>query len=301
MFGDGESSPECWPKLRTDEIYGRIRNRIVNDFGLRVFLSISIGHVISNDEEIDKLKPITGLRIIYNALIKRDDWSKFFLAEKISRMIYQRYKFSEFGRVFLHDDDFIRYYESFEGTENYHSLDRKYALDQLMKLAVSLEGDTAECGAYKGASSFLICRRIAGQQKKHHVFDSFEGLSVPRPEDGSYWGKGNLATSEALIRENLKEFDFVVYHKGWIPEKFQEVSVMEFCFVHLDVDLFQPTLASLRFFYERLSPGGIIVCDDYGFITCPGARKAMDLFFSKKPEEVISLPTGQGFVMRKQQ
>ncbi|OEU50024.1 MAG: hypothetical protein BA861_00210 [Desulfobacterales bacterium S3730MH5] len=244
---------------------------------------------------------MTGLRIIYNALIKRDDWSKFFLAEKISRMIYQRYKFSEFGRVFLHDDDFIRYYESFEGTENYHSLDRKYALDQLMKLAVSLEGDTAECGAYKGASSFLICRRIAGQQKKHHVFDSFEGLSVPRPEDGSYWGKGNLATSEALIRENLKEFDFVVYHKGWIPEKFQEVSVMEFCFVHLDVDLFQPTLASLRFFYERLSPGGIIVCDDYGFITCPGARKAMDLFFSKKPEEVISLPTGQGFVMRKQQ
>jgi len=236
---------------------------------------------------------------MYKALIKGDDWSKFLIAEKISAIIYPRYKFSEFGRIFLQDEDFIRYYESFIGTENYHSLDRKYTLDQLMRLAVSLEGDTAECGAYQGASSFLICRRIAGLEKKHHIFDSFEGLSMPMPEDGSYWSQGNLACSESVIRKNLKEFDFVVYHKGWIPTKFQEVSAVRFCFVHLDVDLYQPTWDSLDFFYEKMTPGGIILCDDYGFITCPGARKAMDSFFSDKPEEIISLPTGQGLVMRK--
>jgi len=234
-------------------------------------------------------------------MVKGDEWSKFFLAEKISGLIYKRYKFSEFGRIFLDDNNFIRYYESFEGTKNYHSFDRKYMLDQLMKLVVSLDGDTAECGAYKGASSFLICRRIAGSSKKHHIFDSFEGLSEPTREDGTYWQKGDLSSSEKIIRENLKDFDFVAYHKGWIPETFHEVSDVRFCFVHLDVDLFQPTLDSLRFFYERMTPGGIILCDDYGFITCPGAKKAMDSFFSDKPEEVVSLPTGQGLVVKKYQ
>lgn len=239
------------------------------------------------------------LKIIFSALIRNDEYSRFYLAERISRIIYKRYRFSEFGRLFLYDDDFIRYYESFEGTENYHSFDRKYTLDQLMKLAVSLEGDTAECGAYKGASSFLICCGIKGLQKRHHVFDSFEGISAPIREDGNYWQKGNLACSESVIQENLKEYDFVVYHKGWIPTKFQEVSDRRFCFVHLDVDLYQPTLKSLMFFYERMTQGGIILCDDYGFTTCPGAKKAMDFFFSDKPEEIVSLPTGQGFVMRK--
>jgi O-methyltransferase len=70
-----------------------------------------------------------------------------------------------------------------------------------------------------------------------------------------------------------------------------------FSFVHLDVDLYQPTMDSLEFFYGKMSPGNIILCDDYGFVTCPGAKKAMDSFFADKPEEIVSLPTGQGFVV----
>ena len=70
-----------------------------------------------------------------------------------------------------------------------------------------------------------------------------------------------------------------------------------FSFVHLDVDLYQPTMDSLEFFYGRMNPCSIILCDDYGFVTCPGAKKAMDSFFADKPEEIVSLPTGQGFVV----
>ena len=246
------------------------------------------------------MKAITAVRLVFNALTRGEnaEYSRFMLAEKLSRLIYPKYKFSEFGRLFLEDKDFLQYYESFEGTENYHSLDRKYTLDQLMKLVSSGEGDTAECGAFRGASSYLICRRILGSGKKHHVFDSFEGLSDPRPEDGTYWKGGDLSVSESIIRENLKDFDNVVYHKGWIPQKFNEVEDSKFSFVHLDVDLYQPTMDSLVFFYERMSPDGIVLCDDYGIVTCPGAKKAMDLFFADKPEEIVSLTTGQAFVVK---
>jgi len=244
-------------------------------------------------------KATAGLRYLLDFLIQRDDRSRYVLAEALVRQIYPRYKFSEFGRLIDYDVDFIEYYERYCGTVNYHALDRKYTLDQLMKLVSAVEGDTVECGAFKGASSYLICRRIAGSKKTHHIFDSFEGLSKPGPEDGSHWHGGEMASDEAMIRGTLRDFDCVVYHKGWTPEKFHEVEDRRFSFIHIDVDLYQPTLDSLAFFYPRTTSGGIILGDDYGFITCPGQKKAMDLFFSDKLEEIVALPTGQGFVIKR--
>jgi hypothetical protein len=247
------------------------------------------------------MKLITGIRLLYQALtsLSEGEKARYILAEKITEFIYPRYRFSEFGRIFLEDADFLAYYERFEGRTNYHSLDRKYTLDQLLKLMAHVPGDTAECGAYKGASSYLICHRNRGDGRQHHVFDSFAGLSAPGSQDGTYWQNGDLATSEDIIRSNLHEFDFVYYHAGWIPDRFPEVANRRFAFVHIDVDLYQPTLDSLEFFYDRLSPGAIIVCDDYGFTSCPGARKAMDEFFQGKSEEVVSLTTGQAFVIKR--
>ena len=229
---------------------------------------------------------ITMLKSLGRALQHCPEYTRYVIAEIFTQIIYKPYKFSEFGRNFLYDAKFIRYYDKLAGANNYRSFDRKYTLDQLMQLVIYVPGDTVECGAYQGASSFLICRRIAGLKKKHHIFDSFEGLSVPSAEDGSYWAKGDLSVGEHIIRENLKPFDFTVYHKGWIPDKFDNVKDNTFSFVHLDVDLYQPTLDSLCFFYPKINAGGIILCDDYGFSTCPGAKMAMDTFFSDKMKEL---------------
>ena len=246
------------------------------------------------------MKAIIALKYLSKILRAKDgaERDRFEFLEKIGKYLYPEYKFSEFGRTFLQDKEFIALYERFEGVRNYHSLDRKYTIDQLAQMAVNIPGDTAECGAYKGASSYFICRRTKGANKHHHVFDSFEGLSSPGERDGQYWTAGDLSATEEEIRGNLAEFDFVRYHKGWIPERFSEVSDGRFSLVHLDVDLYQPTLDSLAFFYERMSRGGVIVCDDDGFISCPGARRAMDEFFKDKDEPVVRLPTGQAMVIK---
>ena len=47
-----------------------------------------------------------------------------------------------------------------------------------------------------------------------------------------------------------------------------------------------------------MSKNGIIIFDDYGFPSCPGARKAVDEYFKDKPENVIYLATGQAFVIK---
>ncbi len=225
------------------------------------------------------------------------DQARFEFAEKLTRVIHPDTRFSEYGKSYLEDREFVALYERFEPRNN-HSIDRKFALAELWKLCEHVPGDTAECGVFHGASSYLICRATRGSGRTHHVFDSFEGLSGSGGEDGSYWQKGDLAVSLEEVRANLGEFDFVQYHKGWIPERFEDVADRRFAFVHVDVDLYEPTRDSLEFFFPRLSPGGVLVCDDYGFLSCPGARRALDEYFAERPESVVHLPTGQGFVQR---
>jgi hypothetical protein len=173
-------------------------------------------------------------------------------------------------------------------------------LNSLLSLVEHLPGDTAECGVYHGATSDLICKKFQHQQKIHYAFDSFEGLSQPLGMDGSYWHTGDLKASEDIARKNLAPYqEKVKFYKGWIPERFAEVVSNVFCFIHIDVDLYEPTLESLKFFYPKLVSGGIILCDDYGFSTCPGAKLAFDEYMSDKPEKIVHVPTGQAFILKR--
>jgi O-methyltransferase len=182
--------------------------------------------------------------------------------------------------------------------------DRKYSLYQLARSVRDIAGDTAECGCWRGAGSFLILAAQGDARKTHHIFDSFEGLSTPAETDivddeRTYqWKAGDLAAGEDVVRANLREFDNVFYYRGWIPARFDDVADRIFSFVHVDVDLYEPTLASVEFFYPRIRRGGLIVCDDYGHLPCPGAMRAMDEYFADKPENVVHLTTGQGVIWK---
>ena len=182
--------------------------------------------------------------------------------------------------------------------------ERRYNFLYIAKSTAEIEGATAECGVFRGAGSYLTLASAKEKKKKHYVFDSFEGLSMPGTKDqvesdtSFKWKQHDLSVAESLVRKNLAHFDNVEYCKGWIPDKFHVAEGERFSFVHIDVDLFDPTLDSLEFFYPRMNAGGIILCDDYGFSTCPGAKKAFDQFVSDKKESIIALTTGQGFIVK---
>lgn len=190
--------------------------------------------------------------------------------------------------------------------------DRKYVLYSMARAIANLPGDTAECGAYTGGSSYLIC--LATQSgdsatevsRRHYVFDSFEGLSTPSAADESGklrvrpWQQNDLSVGAEAIKRNLRRFDRVEYLQGWIPSQFSVVADRSFALVHVDVDLYEPTSLSLRFFYERLVPGGFLVCDDYGSERCPGATRAFDELAAENVEaRVVHLTTGQGFIVKR--
>ena len=250
---------------------------------------------------VQKMKSLTALKFVWQRLFSKEgkEWASYVLADRLCGLLYSKYKFSEYSRSWLNDKSFFRFYERFHGRENYHSADRKYFLKNLLKLVSDCAGDTAECGVYQGASSYLICQAFQGIGKEHFVFDSFEGLSEPSEMDGTHWTAHQFSIDEQSVHNNLAEFDFVEIFKGWIPDQFQQVADRKFCFVHIDVDLHQPTLDSVKFFYPRMVPGGILLCDDYGFDGSPGARRAVDNFLRDKPEPIIEVPTGQAFIVKR--
>jgi O-methyltransferase len=227
-----------------------------------------------------------------------EEFAKYQAAELLCAAIYPKYKFSEYSRIFLEDEAFLDFYSRSMDPGNWHSLDRKYTLNEMLKLVAHLTGDIAECGAYAGVSAYLMCRAAEGSDTIVHLFDSFEGLSEPGDRDGDYWVKGALAVSADRLHETLAGFANYRVYKGWIPERFNEVAGCRFRFVHIDVDLFQATYDSLSFFHPRMQAGGIILLDDYGFKSCPGAKAAADAYFADKPERLAMLPTGQAFTLK---
>ena len=193
---------------------------------------------------------------------------------------------------------------SLERTDNFSKQCRHYLLYQMVERALRNEGDFAECGCWKGQSSYLIASILKEHdfEGQFHIFDSFEGgLSQLSEEDRN----GRREITEVFpstleeVSANLKEFDFVTLYEGWIPQRFSEVDGKSFAFVHLDVDLYQPYLDSLKFFYPRLVDGGVICFDDYGFTQFPGAKSAVDEYLrDEHPRLFLEIPTGGALLIK---
>ena len=109
-----------------------------------------------------------------------------------------------------------------------------------------------------------------------------------------------MAYPLARVQRNLRELTNTYFYKGWIPERFDEVADKKFSFVHVDVDLYQPTRDSVEFFFPRLVPGGMLVCDDYSSARCPGAYKAMRDYTQPIGQHIIHITSGQGVMIKRE-
>jgi O-methyltransferase len=228
---------------------------------------------------------------------------RFARARAVYRKLWRDTPLPDHGRRIDNDVGFAREFARLS-RESDVTHERKYNLDQLFQLVLGVAGDVAECGAYKGGSAFFLARHIVerGLDKRLCLFDSFEGLSAPTDIDGAYWHAGALPSTMEHVQNALAPLGpvpFVELYKGWIPERFPDVADRRFCFVHIDVDLYQPTLDSIDFFYPRMEPGGIILLDDYGFDSCPGVTAAIDQFMAGRPEPIVNLSAGGAFIMKK--
>jgi O-methyltransferase len=223
-------------------------------------------------------------------------------------------------KTFLYetDPDFIDLYEAArkktDTKPSIKRLPRFYNLLHLFRQIEPLSGFIAECGCWRGLSSLMLLselRRLDPQYRgaEYLICDSFSGLSEPSNLDvirhpdalktGETYGvSGDFSCSQEVVQENLSEFPEVTYQPGWIPESLQSLPERTYRFVHVDLDLHEPTAGAVEYFYPRLIAGGMLVCDDYGTIAWPGARRAVDEYCQTHKVPLLPLSTGQAVLYK---
>ena len=148
-------------------------------------------------------------------------------------------------------------------------------------------GAFAELGVWRGETSALL-HRLA-PERRLYLLDTFEGF----PETDLPEGAPDLRfrdTDQDAVRRRVGASPNVVLVPGRVPETFAELGDERFAFVLLDLDLYDPTVASLEFLYPRLAPGGYLVMHDYNNPESDWAcKRALDGFLVDRPERVIEL------------
>jgi O-methyltransferase len=180
------------------------------------------------------------------------------------------------------------------------SLDRKYVLWQTAAQAAQAPGDFMECGVYKGGTAYLLATVLEehAPAKRLHLFDTFAGMPETRPEHDLHVQGDFDDTSLEAVSAYLAPKANVSFHPGLIPASFAGLEALRFSFVHIDLDIYEAIRDASAFAYERVAPGGFLLYDDYGFPSCPGARRAVDEFYAGKPERPLVLATGQCLVVK---
>jgi hypothetical protein len=155
-----------------------------------------------------------------------------------------------------------------------------------------LGGSVAEAGVYLGGYAREI--NAAFPDRTLYLFDTFAGFdSRDFPfEEGESWVEGSFAGSSLeLVKGVMPHIGKCVFRQGYFPETAEGVDD-SFCFVHLDMDLYRPTLAGLRFFYPRLVAGGVVAVHDFFSSSFPNVKKAVYEFADSVPGGIRTFPIG---------
>lgn len=176
-----------------------------------------------------------------------------------------------------------------------HSMLGLTGLDNLERAAETvfaddIPGDFLEAGVCQGgASIFLRALQVAFGQEQRRLWaaDSFQGLPAPEhPVDvasGADFTEPSLpfvAFSLEGVRDNFVRYDLldeqVSFLPGWFADTLSSAPTGPLAILRMDGDLYSSTREILDALYDRVSPGGFVIADDYGFL--PFCRQAVDDF-----------------------
>lgn len=178
-------------------------------------------------------------------------------------------------------------------------------------LASHLTGDFVECGVNKGFMSSAIMEFLDWNTRGRRFFllDTFRGVDE-RYLNQADRDVGVIDRNRRDIDSGFYTFDvesvkrnFAQWHGvklivGSIPETLPQVDTRDIAFIHLDCNCSLPEVAAAEYLWDRVVPGGVILMDDYGYIGYRSQKLGMDEFARSKGLQILSLPTGQGLLIK---
>jgi hypothetical protein len=217
---------------------------------------------------------------------------------------------------FMRDPVFIRAYQ--RGVDAGKGVDNLlhwrihvalWAADHASRLA----GDFVECGVNKGAISSSVLAYLDWKNlgKRFFLLDTFGGMDERFvTEEEKRLGKLELnrrvlaangyELNPESVRRNFSEWERIHVVQGPVPETLPLVDTASICYLHLDMNCAVPERAALEYFWPRLVPGGMVLFDDYAYVGFETQKATHDEFARAHGVSILSLPTGQGLLVKPQ-
>ena len=161
-----------------------------------------------------------------------------------------------------------------------------------------IEGDIAECGVWRGGSMQIAARTLIDEgdtSRTLHLYDTFEYM--PPAEDRDVDFNGYPAADYYPALTPLEEYRYLPFDevraaleatgypaermhwvKGLVEETLPEHAPERLALLRLDTDLYRSTRHELECLFPRITPGGILIIDDYGHLE--GSRRAVDEYLA---------------------
>lgn len=176
-----------------------------------------------------------------------------------------------------------------------------------------IPGDIVECGVWRGGSmqaAAMTLSALGDTGRDLHLFDTFEGMTEPTEKDRRHDGQHAadlLATSDRStsvwavasledVQAGMAELDYpqqrIHFHKGRVEETVPAEAPQTIAILRLDTDWYESTAHELEHLYDRLSPGGVLIIDDFGW--WEGSRIATEEFLKRTGARLLLLPIASG-------
>lgn len=177
--------------------------------------------------------------------------------------------------------------------------------------AAHLPGDFVECGVNRGFMSSAIMAYLDWDTlgRRFYLLDTFAGLDEryvsDRERQAGILDKAQVLLASGMyvsgadsVRANFTQWRNTCIVEGPIPDTLPQVESERIAFLHIDMNCAPPEVAAAEYFWDRLVPGAPILLDDYAYHGYEHQKIAMDDFATRHGVAILSLPTGQGLILR---
>ena len=176
--------------------------------------------------------------------------------------------------------------------------------------AARLEGDFAECGVHTGILSgavmtWLDFGRLA--PRRFFLFDTWAGIPAEQvSEEERRAGVLDMnrkyqdgdATHAAVVKK-FSRWPNAVVVRGRVPESLEAMKdSAKLAYLSIDMNVAAAEMAAIQVLWPRLVPGAPLLLDDYGWAAHANQKKAWDAWAGRTGVAILSLPTGQGLVLK---
>lgn len=190
--------------------------------------------------------------------------------------------FKEIIDMNFSEKDLVNNFPAFVG---HLTLSRFLIIYEAYKMVLNVAGHIAEIGIDMGTTSIYLTKLAKifepNSNTLVHGFDWFQG-SKPTIEEKDFIKEDSYKTEEETVHklikaqklENLLHIHNLDVSKN-LGDFFKENNHLQFKFVFLDCGIYDIVSESIKYFWERMTPGGILLLDHYSFELAPGEIRAV--------------------------